>query len=421
MKRLLFAAALLLPAAAPAADHVLVCERLVDTAAGKVLEDRAIEIDGDRITAVRRAGRDDAGATRLGTCLPGLMDMHTHLQSQNSRRSYMERFVRNEADYALWAAHYAKLTLDAGFTTVRDLGDRYNVTVALRNAIDEGLLPGPRIYTAGKSIATTGGHADPSNGYARMLQTDPGPAEGVVNSPEEARKAVRQRYKDGSDLIKITATGGVLSLAKNGQNPQFKADELEAIIATARDYDMTVAAHAHGAEGMKRAVLAGVTSIEHGTFMTDEIMELMIERGTFYVPTILAGQFVGERAKEDGYFPEVVRPKAAAVGPQIHETFARAYEAGVKIAFGTDTGVSPHGENAREFALMVAGGMSPMEAIQAATVTAAELIGEAGRLGRLEPGYLADIVAVDGDPTEDVTELERVRFVMKNGEVHRGP
>ena len=295
------------------------------------------------------------------------------------------------------------------------------MSVALREAIAAGLVPGPRIYTSAKSVATTGGHADPTNSYASMLAMDPGPAEGVVNSPAEARKAVRQRYKDGADMIKITATGGVLSLAKNSQNPQFTMPELEAIIATARDYGMPVAAHAHGAEGMKRAVLAGVTSIEHGTFMTEEVMKLMKERGTFYVPTMLAGKFVGDKSREEGYFPEVVRPKAAEVGPQILDTFERAHRAGVKIAFGTDSGVSPHGENAREFALMVQGGMTPMTAIRSATVVAAELVGASDRLGRIAEGMLADIVAVDGDPLEDITELQRMRFVMKDGVVYKAP
>jgi imidazolonepropionase-like amidohydrolase len=230
---------------------------------------------------------------------------------------------------------------------------------------------------------------------------------------------VRQRYKDGADFIKITATGGVLSLASSGDNPQFMSDELEAVVATATDYGMHVAAHSHGTEGMKRAVLAGVRSIEHGTFMTDEIMELMKERGTFYVPTISAGRFVAEKSAEEGYLPAIVRPKAAAVGPQIQETFGRAYRAGVTIAFGTDAGVSPHGTNALEFAYMVEAGMPPMEAIQSATVTAARLLGAENDLGSIAAGKLADIVAVGGNPLEDISELQRVRFVMKDGQIVR--
>jgi imidazolonepropionase-like amidohydrolase len=248
---------------------------------------------------------------------------------------------------------------------------------------------------------------------------DPGPESGVVNSVGDARKAVRQRYKDGADFIKITATGGVLSLAKNGQNPQFTQEELEAIIQTASDYGFHVAAHAHGAEGMKRAVIAGVRSIEHGTFMNEEIMSLMKERGTYFVPTISAGKFVALKSEEDGYFPAVVRPKAAEVGPQIAGTFARAYQQGVKIAFGTDAGVSPHGSNATEFVYMVEGGMKEMEAIQSATMTAARLLGIEGSLGSVSEGKLADIIAVNGNPLEDISLLSRVSFVMKDGQIYR--
>jgi imidazolonepropionase-like amidohydrolase len=412
---------------AGAQTTVLNCERLIDVAAGKVRNDLSVLVEGERIRAVGSAGeiRSMLEGTAPGleldlpTCLPGLMDMHVHLRHQNSADHYIKRFVRGVADNTLHAAHFARVTLDAGFTTVRDLGDGAFETVALRNAISDGLATGPRIYTAGKSIATTGGHADPTSGFKPSLMGEPSPAEGVINSPDEAREAVRYRYKRGTDVIKITATGGVLSLAKSGQNPQFAMNELAALIETANDYGMGVAAHAHGTEGMRRAVVAGVRTIEHGTYMTPEIMELMKERGTFLVPTMLAGKFVGEKAKVDGYFPDVVRPKAAAIGPVIEETFANAYRAGVRIAFGTDSGVSRHGDNAQEFELMVAGGMSPMEAIQSATVTAAELLFEEDNLGRVEPGYYADIIAVDGNPLEDISLLQKVSFVMKSGAVHR--
>jgi imidazolonepropionase-like amidohydrolase len=317
------------------------------------------------------------------------------------------------------AAHYAGKTLMAGFTTVRNPGDAYNSTIALRNAIDQGFATGPRIYSAGKSLATTGGHADPTNGYRHDLMGKPGPEDGVLNGVDSAREAVRQRYKDGADFIKITATGGVLSLAKNGQNPQFTDEELAAVIQTASDYGMHVAAHAHGTEGMKRAVKAGVRSIEHGTFMDDETISLMKQMGTYYVPTILAGRYVAEKAEIEGYFPEVVRPKAATVGPQIQDTFEKAYKAGVTIAFGTDCGVSPHGGNAMEFVYMVESGMSPMEAIQAATVTASELIGAQHEIGSISEGKLADIVAVEGNPLEDIALLTDVAFVMKDGVIYR--
>lgn len=422
MRKYLFTLAVL--AAAPpvlAAGIVLECARLVDVENGKVLKNQQVLVEGQRITAVGTAVDAADGARRipLDTCLPGLMDMHVHLSGQMSRNGYIKRFQQNPADAALVAAHYADITLQAGFTTVRNPGDAYDVTVALRNAIEAGVATGPRIYTAAKSLATTGGHADPTNGFRADLAGDPGPQQGVINSAEDARKAVRQRYKDGADFIKITATGGVLSLAKSGQNPQFTTEELEAVVHTANDYGMHVAAHSHGAEGMKRAVQAGVKSIEHGTFMDDEVIALMKKMGTYYVPTISAGHFVAEKAAEDDYFPAVVRPKAARVGPQIQDTFARAYKAGVTIAFGTDSGVSPHGDNADEFVYMVQGGMPAMEAIQSATVTSAKLLGWQDQLGSIRAGKLADIIAVDGDPLDDISILKTVAFVMKDGVIYR--
>ena len=419
------AALMLLPASASAA--VLIhAGRVIDGVSDDVRRELTIVVDGEFIMAVRRGysdpGPDDTVIDlKDRTVLPGLMDMHTHLSSQQGPDTYLNRFQQEEADYAYRAAHYARLNLMAGFTTVRDLGDRYNVTVALRKAIARGDVPGPRIYTSAKSIATTGGHADPTNGWAEQFAGDPGPEDGVINGPVEAAKAVRQRYKDGADLIKITATAGVLSQASSADNPQFSSDELRALVAAANDYGFKVAAHAHGAAGMKRAVLAGVYSIEHGTYMDEEIMALMKERGTWLVPTLLAGRWIEEQAKVDGALPEMVRPKAAAVGPQMIETFARAYEAGVPVVFGTDTGVSPHGENAGEFALLVEAGVPPMEAIQMATSIAAEFLDESERLGSLAAGRLADIVAVPGDPLTDIRALESVDFVMKDGVVYRRP
>jgi imidazolonepropionase-like amidohydrolase len=316
---------------------------------------------------------------------------------------------------------YAERTLLAGFTTVRNLGDVDNVSIALRNAIDQGMVHGPRIFTAGKSIATTGGHADPTNGRNLDLTGDPGPKDGVINGIEDARKAVRQRYKDGADLIKITSTGGVLSYAKNGQNPQFTLDEIQAVTSTAKDYGFRVAAHAHGDEGIQRAVLGGVDSIEHGTFMSDRTIALMKQHGTWYVPTISAGAYVAEKAKTPGYYPEIVRPKALAVGPQIQQTFARAWKAGVRIAFGTDAAVYPHGGNAHEFVLMVDAGMPPAAALQSATIGAAELLDQSTSVGQLAAGFFADVVAVPGNPLERIAVMETPSFVMKNGSVYRGP
>nr|WP_272984152.1 amidohydrolase family protein [Alteromonas australica] len=384
-----------------------------------------IVVNGNKIETIEEGFTPPSQGDTLidlkhATVLPGLMDMHVHLSSQHGGpQTYLERFSLNEADYALRAANYAKITLDAGFTTVRNLGDSYHETVALRNAINKGYAVGPRIYTVGKSIATTGGHADPSNGMSHMIRPDVGPKQGVVNGEVEARAAVRSRYQDGADLIKITATGGVLSVAKSGQNPQFMTDELGAIVDTAKDYGMTVAVHAHGKEGMKRAVIAGVDSIEHGTYMDDEIRNLMKQHGTYYVPTILAGKFVADKAKIDGYFPALVQPKAAAIGPLIQSTFAKAHKSGVKIAFGTDSGVSAHGDNAQEFALMVEAGMSPADAILSATVNSADLLDVSETLGSLEPGKLADMIAVKGNPLENIRLLESVAFVMKDGKIYK--
>jgi imidazolonepropionase-like amidohydrolase len=249
----------------------------------------------------------------------------------------------------------------------------------------------------------------------------PGPEDGVVNGISDAREAVRQRYKNGVDHIKITATGGVLSVAKSGQNPQFMMDELEAIVETARDYGMHVAAHAHGKEGMLRAVRAGVLTIEHGTYMDEEVMEAMVELGTYYVPTISAGRFVAEKAEVEGYYPALVVPKAREIGPLIQDTFGAAYRYGVNIAFGTDAGVFPHGENAQEFGYMVEEGMPPADAILSSVRTAATVLAMEDMIGSIESGKYADIIAVDGNPLEDVTILENVRFVMKNGNVYKRP
>jgi imidazolonepropionase-like amidohydrolase len=398
---------------------------LIDSTSNKAMQKMTIIITDNKITAINKGfteGNNEDTVIDLSdyTLMPGFMDMHTHISSQNNGpASYMENFTLNEADYAIKGVMYAEKTLMAGFTTVRNLGDKHNETVALRNAINKGLVKGPRIYTAAKSIATTGGHADPTNGHSQSIMGDPGPVQGVVNGVAEARKAVRQRYKDGADLIKITATGGVLSVAKSGQNPQFMDDELNAIVETAKDYDMTVAVHAHGKEGMLRAIKAGVTSIEHGTYMDEEVFTQMKKHGTYYVPTIMAGNWVAEKAKIDGFFPELVRPKAATIGPLIQQTFTNAFKAGVKIAFGTDSGVSAHGDNGLEFVLMVKAGMKPIEAIRSATQNAADLLKVGDRLGTIEVGKLADLVAVKGDPLKQISLLQDVSFVMKDGLVYK--
>ena len=410
----------------------LLCGQKTFIHAGKMIDGKndipiemvTIILDGKTIQTVNRGYLDTGKKDTLidlkdFTILPGLMDMHTHLSGQSSPKRYMEKFYMDLDEYAYRSIPYAKKTLMAGFTTVREVGGI--ISNSIRDAINEGHIIGPRIFSAGKSIATTGGHADPSSGLNMRFMGDPGPKDGVINGTRDAKKAVRQRYKNGADLIKITATGGVLSIAKNSKNPQFTEDEIRAIVETADDYDMHVAAHAHGAEGMKRAIRAGVRSIEHGTLMDAEVMTLMKQYGTYYVPTISAGMFVAEKAKEDGYYPPIIVPKALEIGPRILKTFSIAHKFGIKIAFGTDSGVSYHGDNAKEFVHMVEGGMLPMDAVKSATMVSAELLGIQDKLGSIETNKIADIIAVEGNPIDDISFLQNVIFVMKEGKVYKSP
>ena len=416
------------PSSAPAESNsaartVIHAGTLIDGFTDAVRNQVTITVENGVIQSIRNGydapGPDDQFIDLSEhTVMPGLIDLHVHFESTTSPTSYMDRFTMNEADYALRAAHFAKITLEAGFTTVRDLGGNH-VNTSLRNAVRDGLVVGPRILSVGKSLATTGGHADLTNGWRRDMMGTPGPERGVINGEWQAREAVRQAYKLGADHIKITATGGVLSMATSGQKPHFMDDELEAIVQTANDYGMHVAAHAHGRDGMLRAVQAGVLTIEHGTYMDETVMRAMVERGTYYVPTITAGKWVAEMAEIDGYYPPVVRPKAREIGPLIQNTFAEAYRYGVRIAFGTDAGVFPHGLNAREFMYMVEAGMPAMEAIQSATYIAATVLGLQSELGSLQPGLQADIVAVKGNPLQDISVLTDMQFVMKGGIVYK--
>lgn len=400
------------------------CGAIFDAPRGKLLKEQTIVVEGNKIIQLQKGYIQPMGEyttvidLKNKTVLPGLIDMHVHIENEYNATSYINQFVDNDADTAYDAALYARRTLLAGFTTVRDMGGS-GVNVSLRDAIREGKIPGPRIFTAEKAIGTTGGHADPTNGSRKSLMGDPGPAQGVINSPEDGKKAVRQRYKNGADCIKITATGGVLSVAKNGQNPQFTLEEIKSIVSTANDYGMHVAAHAHGDEGMYRAVLGGVTTIEHGTLMSVRTMDLMKEKNAYLVATITAGKQVAEKAKIKGYFPDVVTPKALEIGPQIQETFGRAFKRGVPIAFGTDAGVYPHGLNALEFGYMVEAGMPEVKALQSATITNAQLLKSENELGQIAVGFYADIIATDSNPLEDIKTLESIPFVMKNGLVYK--
>lgn len=424
MNKLFLFGILLTTIALQAQDTYIQCGKLIDTRNGKVLTNKTIVVSGKIIKNIQdgfvnqSSSADQTIDLKTKTVMPGWIDMHVHLEEQTSPTAYLEEFTLNEADIAYNAEGYAKTTLMAGFTTVRDLGGT-GVNVSLRNAINAGKVVGPRIFTAEKALASTGGHADPTNGYRKDLMGNPGPKEGVVNSVEDARQAVRQRYKNGADWIKITATGGVLSVAKSAGNPQFTQEEIEAIVATAKDYGMKVAAHAHGDEGMQRAVKAGVKTIEHGTEMSEATMDLMIKNNSYLVPTITAGKTVEENAKKLNYYPAIVVPKALAIGPKIQGTFAKAYKKGVPIAFGTDAGVFEHGQNAREFVYMTEAGMPVMKALQAATTTNALLLDMDKQIGVIEPGFLADIIATNDDPTQNVATVTNVIFVMKEGVVYK--
>ena len=408
-----------------AQDIYIHAGKIYDTDSGKLSSEKTIIISDNKIKSIengyKEAGEDDIKIYDLKSkvVLPGLIDFHVHIEGESGGpERYISRFQDNKADVAFKSSVIAKKTLMAGFTTVRDVGGS-GVNISLRNAINSGVVPGPRIFTSGKTIASTGGHGDRTNGLRDDFVDDPGPEQGVVNSIADARKAVRYRYKNGADLIKITATGGVMSLAKNGQNPQFTEEVIREIVKTADDYGMHVAAHAHGDEGMFRAVNAGVTTIEHGSIMADRTMRLMKEKQTYLVPTISAGEHVAKMAKIPGYYPELIIPKALEVGVQNKATTKKAYEMGVPIAFGTDAGVFPHGDNAGEFVYMKEIGIPAEYSLNSATITNAKLLNMENLLGQLKEGFYADIIAVDESPLENIATLENVIFVMKDGKVYK--
>lgn len=374
-------------------------------------------------SAVRSIGPADTVETinlRDRYVLPGLIDCHVHLTFETSPDQRLLAVVNSEADVAMNSVIYARRTLEAGFTTVRDVGGIGDAIFALRDSIEEGKVIGPRILAAGRAVTPTGGHADRTLGYREDLFAIPTTMQGVADGADQCRQAVRAQVKRGADCIKITATGGVLSNTAAGMEQQFFEDELRAIVETAHLLNRKVAAHAHGTRGINAALRAGVDSIEHGTFIDDESIRLFKEKGAYYVPTITAGKTVGELAEVGDYYPAPVIEKARRVGPQIQDTFGKAYKAGVKIAFGTDAGVFPHGLNAMEFIFMTQAGMPAGEAIVAATITAAELLGVSAQAGTIEPGKWADLIAVDRDPAADITELQRVRLVIRDGRSYPG-
>tara|TARA_B100001113_G_scaffold349715_1_gene345589 strand:+ start:64 stop:1338 length:1275 start_codon:yes stop_codon:yes gene_type:complete len=407
-----------------AQDYYIHAGKLFDSESGKFLNDMTLVVSGKKILDLKKGfqySKNDSDIIidlKDSTVMPGFIDLHVHIESEYNPEKYLNEFTAEESEIAFSSLKFAKRTLMAGFTTVRDLGGS-GVNISLRNAINRGEVDGPRIFTAGKAIGTTGGHADPTNGWKKSLAGNPGPKEGVVNGPDDARKAVRQRYKNGADVIKITATGGVMSIAKNGQNPQFTIEEIKAICETAKDYDMIVAAHAHGDEGIQRAVIGGVHTIEHGTLLSEKSMELMKEYGTYYVPTITAGKEVAAKAKIPGYYDELVVPKALAIGPKIQSTLEKAYKAGVNIAFGSDAGVFPHGMNAKEFRYMNEAGIPIIECLQAATIVNSKILSMGSELGQLKKGFIADIIATKNNPLDDISSLENIQFVMKEGTIYK--
>jgi imidazolonepropionase-like amidohydrolase len=402
---------------------LLYCGNLIDGVGNTARSQVTIVVEKNKIMAVQNGytapqSNDEVIDLKNKTVLPGLIDLHVHIESETSRDAAQKRMSMSQADIAFESQRIAQTTLMAGFTTVRDMGGS-GVNISLRNAINKGLVVGPRIFTAGKTIATTGGHGDPTNGWRPDVTFPDKFDDGVVDSPEEARRAVRQRYKDGSDCIKVTATGGVLSIAKSGKAPQFMQDEIDAVVQTANDYGFHVAAHAHGAEGMKRAIKAGVRTIEHGTLMDDECIKLFKEKGTYYVPTIIAGKSAADSAKIPGYYHPYVTAKALEIGSVIQKTFEKAYKAGVKVAFGTDAGVYKHGLNAKEFQYMTEGGMPIMEALKSSMLVAADVLDMKDQLGSIEAGKIADIIATEGNPLTDVKTLMTVVFVMKEGVIYK--
>ena len=420
------ALAVLLAAASPAwaKDQVIHAGRLIDGLGKTPREKVSILVHDDRITGVEAGFVTPAGAEVVdlsnATVLPGLIDAHDHITSEfDGGNPIVEAVTGSGYDNAYVSVGAAWRTLQAGFTTIRDVGAENTVVIAMKKAIAKGVIPGPRMFVAGEPLGPTGGHGDSANGLDVLL-SHPGWTDNLIDSPEQARRTVRAFKRQGVDLIKIMPSGGVLSIGDNPDEQLMADDEIKAVVETAHSLGMKVAAHAHGKEAIDKAVVLGVDSIEHGSFADAESYKLMKQHGTYLVPTLLVGDTAMKIARAH---PEQLNPSSAAkalrVGPILLKNLGDAYHAGVKIAFGTDEGLAPHGDNGREFALMVKAGMTPMDAILAATAGGSDLIGDAKDIGSVQAGRYADIIAVSGDPLADITELERVQFVMKGGVVYK--
>lgn len=404
---------------------VLKAARLFDGRADAVVPNGVVVVEGNRIRAVGSGIPIPAGARVIdlgdATLLPGLIDAHTHMTGESSDNWYqatLDNLRRTVAEEAIRSTAYARKTLMAGFTTVRDVGSGDYVDVGLRNSIRDGVVPGPRMMVAVHALGARGGHCDEGGFPYGRFGDEPGLEQGIMSGADGFRDSVRFQVKYGADVIKICATGGVLSLSDEVDTPQLTQDEMNAIVDEAHRLRKKVAAHAHGNEGAKAAIRAGVDSIEHGSFMDDEALRMMKERGTWLVPTLLAGEYTAGRSEIRHYPPEIAAKAKAAVAAR-SDMFRRALKTGVKIAFGTDSAVSPHGINAQEFGLLVNLGMKPAAALRAATSSAADLLGLSKVLGTLEPGKTADVVAVPGNPLADITVMEKVKFVMKEGQVFK--